>query len=372
MASNDITERKRAMDALKMSEQRYRELFENAYDMVYTHDLERNFTSFNKAAERITGYTLEEGLKMKVDQILPPEGLEQALKVAQMLITGEPVQLYELELIAKDGSRIPIEVSTSLMLDNGVPVGFQGIARDIGDRKRLQQQLIRSEKLAALGQLVSGVAHELNNPLTSIIGFTQLMLSRQMLDARSRQHLEIVSNEAERSRRIVRNLLSFARPEMPKREEVDVNNLLVSTLELRSYEMRVNNISLSHDLGQVPKVMADGNQLQQVFLNIIINAEQAILGRRQSGTITVRTWCKKAGHRQWAAITVADDGPGISPDHLDKVFDPFFTTKEVGKGTGLGLSISYGIIEEHSGKIRASNMPGGGAEFTIELPANID
>jgi two-component system NtrC family sensor kinase len=372
IASNDITERKRAIDALTLSEEMYRDLFENAYDIIYTHDLDRKFTSFNKAAERITGYTREEGTRLRVDDIVPPEKLEQALTIAQKLLTGESPPPYELELIARDGSRIPIEASTTLIMHKGVPIGFQGIVRDISDRKRLQQQLIRSEKLAALGQLVSGVAHELNNPLTSIIGFTQLMLSRQALDPKSKQHLEIVSHEAERSRRIVRNLLSFARPEMPKREDVDVNQLLTNTLELRSYEMRVNNISLVRQFGEIPRVMADGNQLQQVFLNIIINAEQAILAGRSSGGITVTSRHRHSGQIHWAVISIADDGPGITPDHLDRVFDPFFTTKEVGKGTGLGLSISYGIIEEHGGKIRAANLPSGGAEFTIELPANSD
>ncbi|HXG95137.1 MAG TPA: ATP-binding protein [Blastocatellia bacterium] len=238
--------------------------------------------------------------------------------------------------------------------------------------ERLKENLIHSERLATLGQLVSGVAHELNNPLTSVIGYTQLLLTTSTVNGKAHEWLEVVNREAERTRRIVQNLLSFSRQHKSKQTQVDINELLENTLELRAYEMRVNNIRVERQMQNIPKISADAHKLQQVFLNIIVNAEQAINEGECGGAITIKSQFYSAEGRERVRVEIADDGPGIAPEHINKLFEPFFTTKPAGKGTGLGLSISREIIEAHNGTIRVESAPGRGADFIIELPVRRD
>ncbi len=227
-----------------------------------------------------------------------------------------------------------------------------------------QNQLVQAEKMSAVGLLVSGVAHELNNPLAGVVGYSQLLLKADT-DDRVRRGLEKIAREAERCKKIVQNLQTFARKHAPQKDYVGVNGILESTLELRSYQLKVDNIEIVHDLDpELPKTMADFHQLQQVFLNIIINAHQAITSRGRGGRLTLRSRRRDDD----IVVELQDDGPGIPPDVVGRVFDPFFTTKEVGQGTGLGLSICYGIIQEHHGSVSARNAPEGGAVFTVELP----
>ena len=228
-----------------------------------------------------------------------------------------------------------------------------------------QHQLVQAEKMSALGLLVSGVAHELNNPLAGVVGYSQLLL-RGGADESVRKGLEKINREAERCKKIVQNLQTFARKRKPQKELVGVNGVLESTLELRAYQLKVDNINVETDLDpDLPMIQADFHQLQQVFLNIIINAHQAMMGTGRPGRLLVRT-----RHVQGTAmVEIEDNGPGILQEDLGRVFDPFFTTKEVGQGTGLGLSICYGIIEEHQGRISSHNAAdGGGAVFRVELP----
>ncbi len=227
-----------------------------------------------------------------------------------------------------------------------------------------QQLLLQSEKLAAVGQLISGIAHELNNPLTGVVGWTQYLMN-QPLGERVRRHLTTINEQAQRASKIVQNLLTFSRQHKPEQCPVEINDILESTLALRAYELRVNNIGVRRALAEdLPLIFADPHQLQQVILNLIINAEQAILSVRRSGTISIATQASGRSVR----VTVADDGPGIPPELLEQIFDPFFTTKPIGQGTGLGLSISFGIVQEHGGRIWAQSEPGGGARFLLELP----
>lgn len=233
-----------------------------------------------------------------------------------------------------------------------------------------QNQLLQSAKMAAIGQLVSGVAHELNNPLAGISGYSELLLNRDM-DERSRSGLKKIYNESQRATRIVRNLLSFARAQKPEKKPVSINELVSSTLELRNYELKVNNVTVRTDFAlTLPDTVADPFQLQQVFLNLINNAEQAILSAAKAGNLSVKT---RSNGRN-IIVTFSNDGPPISAEDIEQIFDPFFTTKDVGKGTGLGLSICYGIIVEHGGSISAqSPLPGSdkGVAFTIELPVSV-
>jgi two-component system NtrC family sensor kinase len=241
------------------------------------------------------------------------------------------------------------------------------VAKDISNEKLLQQQLIQSEKLSAIGELISGIAHELNNPLTGVMGYSQLLQMRGDLDERAKDSLVKINNLATRCQKIVQNLLSFARKQKPERTLASINEILERTVELRSYELQVNNIELLLELDpRLPRTIADAHQLQQVFLNVITNAEQAMLEASGRGKLTIRTRSDAAGGR--VVIEIADDGPGIPEQHLTRIFDPFFTTKEVGKGTGLGLSLAYGIIKEHAGNIYARSRLGEGSTFVIELP----
>ncbi len=228
-----------------------------------------------------------------------------------------------------------------------------------------QSQLVQAEKMSAVGLLVSGVAHELNNPLAGVVGYSQLLLRNDDVDERILRGLEKINREAERCKKIVQNLQTFARKHKPQKDHVGINGILEGALELRAYQLKVDNIEVVTDLQQdLPKTMGDFHQLQQVFLNIIINAHQAMASRGEGGSLIL---CSRRREDQ-IVVQIEDTGPGIPPGDLGKVFDPFFTTKEVGQGTGLGLSICYGIIEEHKGRISARNSPAGGAIFTVELP----
>jgi two-component system NtrC family sensor kinase len=280
-------------------------------------------------------------------------------------LQSEGLIVEEVELPEMGGT---FQVSVGPWYDkNNRLAGSIHVAKDISNEKLLQQQLIQSEKLSAIGELISGIAHELNNPLTGVMGYSQLLQMRGDLDERAKDSLVKINNLATRCQRIVQNLLSFARKQKPERTLTSINEIIERTVELRSYELQVNNIELLLELDPLlPRTIADAHQLQQVFLNVITNAEQAMLEAKGRGRLTIRTRNDNAGGR--VVIEIADDGPGIPEQHLTKIFDPFFTTKEVGKGTGLGLSLAYGIIKEHAGNIYARSRLGEGSTFVIELP----
>jgi two-component system NtrC family sensor kinase len=272
------------------------------------------------------------------------------------------------EEVALPGMGGVFQISVTPRFDkNNHLVGSIHVAKDISNEKQLQQQLIQSEKLSAIGELISGIAHELNNPLTGVMGYSQLLQLRKDLDDRAKDNLYKINNLALRCQKIVQNLLSFARKQKPERTLSDINEILEKTVELRSYELQVNNIEISRELDRsLPKTIADAHQLQQVFLNVLTNAEQAMLEAHGKGSLTIRT--RTNAQKNQIIVEIIDDGPGIPEAHLTRIFDPFFTTKEVGKGTGLGLSLSYGMIKEHGGNIYARSSIGKGSTFVIELP----
>jgi signal transduction histidine kinase len=228
----------------------------------------------------------------------------------------------------------------------------------------MQEQLMAQDRLASIGQLVSGVAHEINNPLTGIIGFSELLLQRDLPDD-VKADLKIVNDEAMRTAKIVKNLLTFARKQPEGKAPVDINEEIQRVLDLRNHEQKVNNIQvITRFASDLPQVMGNASQLQQVLFNIVINAEFFMLEAHQKGNLTITT--ERIGDFVRASFT--DDGPGIPEEHMRNLFTPFFTTKEVGKGTGLGLSICHGIITEHGGRIYAESELGKGATFVVELP----
>jgi signal transduction histidine kinase/CheY-like chemotaxis protein len=250
----------------------------------------------------------------------------------------------------------------------GRSIGWLEQYKDVTTERQGQTKMLQTEKMAALGHLVSGIAHELNNPLTTIMGYAQLLLGHgllpeQLIEARN------VYQEAERARRIVKNLLYFARENQPERTRVELNEVVERALALRSYELRLENIAVICELAtDLPPTMADPFQLQQVVLNLLVNAEQALLEARGQGQVQIRTSCITRSDGKRLRLEIADDGPGIALEIGSRIFDPFFTTKPPGVGTGLGLSIVYGIIHQHGGEVTFDSQPGAGAKFTIDLP----
>ena len=227
-----------------------------------------------------------------------------------------------------------------------------------------QQQVLQSAKLSALGELIAGVTHEINNPLTVIMGYSQL-LHRRISDEKIRQDLKKITDESERAAKIVQNLLSFARQEVPEKRQACINDIVSKVIDILSYDLKVSDVEIESDLlTDLPPVMVDANQLQQVFLNIVNNARHAMLEKEEPRRLNIRTYREGPMLR----VEFSDTGPGIDQEKMQRIFDPFFTTKPQGKGTGLGLSISYGIVKTHNGNIFARNNDAGGATFVIEFP----
>jgi two-component system NtrC family sensor kinase len=294
-------------------------------------------------------------------------------------LLGKPNALQDLLTATRRGERPAPLVARSERLKRAVRVNAARIpgaateqsvvvmVEDVTEQQALETQLVQSEKLAAVGQLVSGVAHELNNPLTSIAGLSEFLLEQKELGKKDRGHLQVIQEQAERAGRIVRNLLTFARKGAAERVPVDLNDVIRRTLSLTSYDLKLKDIQVERELsGALPDVFGDRHGLQQVVLNLVTNAAHAVAEnpRERPREITVSTWFDGQVH-----LRVADTGPGIPDEIAQSVFTPFFTTKEPGKGTGLGLSITYSIVESHGGQIMLeSRGPRGGAAFRVDLP----
>ncbi len=270
----------------------------------------------------------------------------------------------ELEML-RPARRVLERFARPVLDRDGLRLGWLELYYDVTGERQIQSKLLQTEKMAAVGQLVSGIAHELNNPLTSIMGYGQLLLAHGLNPVQFSEASKVF-HEAERARRIVKNLLYFARENEPERTRVNLNEIVERTLALRSYELRVEDILIECTLApDLPETMADPYQMQQVILNLLVNAEQSLLHGRGKGKVQIRTRRTEANR---IVVEVSDDGPGIPREIVSRIFDPFFTTKPAGLGTGLGLSIVYGIVKQHDGEVTAENQPAGGARFTVELP----
>jgi two-component system NtrC family sensor kinase len=284
-------------------------------------------------------------------------------------VAGRQVDNLDLQILRGDGRVGQFSVNLSPMRDEqGGVTSLVVVMTDVTDAATLQSKLMHAEKMAAVGQLVSGVAHEVNNPLTAILGFADLLMENPELPESARKDMRVILQEAQRTKQIVQNLLSFARQMPPQRRPVQLNTILRRTLQLRAYDFQSHGVEIIEQLDhELPHVVGDSHQLQQVFLNILNNAYDAVRETARPARIEIMT----AGIGSFVEVSFRDNGHGIS--HAERIFDPFFTTKEVGKGTGLGLSICYGIVHEHGGEILChNNTDAEGATFIVRLPATLE
>jgi two-component system NtrC family sensor kinase len=361
-------ENARLFQVVSRSQKEWETTFDAMQDCVSVHDTTGKIIRANLALAKRLKTTPPRIIGKYCSELYDPAGTGFSPCRHIRSLQAETLTVEQVELPVMGGT---YQISVGPWYDkNNRLAGSIHVAKDISNEKLLQQQLIQSEKLSAIGELISGIAHELNNPLTGVMGYSQLLQLRKDLDDRARDSLLKINNLALRCQRIVQNLLSFARKQKPERTLSDINEILEKTVELRNYELQVNDIDIVRDLDRsLSKTVADAHQLQQVFLNVVTNAEQAMLEAHGRGTLTIRTRQDQVNQR--IIIEIIDDGPGISEGILTRIFDPFFTTKDVGKGTGLGLSLSYGIIKEHGGNIYARSRVGEGSTFVIELPISI-
>ena len=361
----DVTERRKLERQLLQQEEFRRRLLESFPDLILVVDLQERYTFVSLRVRDLLGYQSEDLLGKKISET-EDHSPELAALYRDAASSAKPFGAAEYSARHRDGSWRTMRASASQLFDADAKLGGVIISvRDITTEKKLEQQIVQSERLAAMGAMIGGVAHELNNPLTSILGVSELLQDSQTTDA-ARKQIAILQQQARRAAEIVHNLTYFSRPPSPGKTPVNLGEVVERTLNLHAYSLRKNSITVDflREPG-LPYVEGDPHQLMQVFLNLILNAEQAIREARERGTLRIRLG--NTGESVWASFQ--DDGPGIPNDTLAGIFDPFYTTKRPGRGTGLGLSICKSVMKEHNGTIEAANAPGGGAVFTVTLRA---
>jgi PAS domain S-box-containing protein len=366
----DVTARRQMERQLHREQEFARRLIDNFPDLILVVDSTSHYTFVSPRCTDILGYELSETADMELGGRTHAEDLPILLALFNDILEGrQTFASLEIRVRHKLGEWRRIRFNFSPLADEtGKVEGVVLSGRDVTELKRLEEQLIQAEKLAAMGQMLAGVAHELNNPLTAILGVTELLREGQADQEVTKRQLEITHRQARRAARIVQNLLEFSRPASPQKKPVDLNSIIDRTLQLHEHSLHRNNVEVDfRPQPDFPGVIADANQLIQVFLNLVTNAEQAIREVRESGRIQIRF--TRVGSR--IAVTFQDDGVGIRPDSVQRLFDPFYTTKRPGGGTGLGLSICLSIVREHGGTIEAEALPAGGSAFTVYLPAAI-
>lgn len=353
--------------AVEQSAARYRDLYENANDFIGTLAIDGRMLSLNRAALEFFGYSADDLPRLTLRDLLPPGERSVAETLEQLHQSKMPANGLELRVLRSDRSTAIVEIRSRLVLDGDEPTAIHFIARDTTERHQLESQVRQGEKLAALGQLVAGAAHELNNPLAVVLGTTQLLL-RDPAAAHLNDDVRNIESAAQRAKHIVSQMLTFAREQEDVRGPVDVPLLIERVVQSSRTRLEQGQIALRVQVpSHIPAVWGDAYQLEQVLDNLLHNAAQALIDSSQPlRQISIIASTNDTRVR----ICVIDNGPGIAPQVLPRIFDPFFTTKEVGHGTGLGLSLVYGIVDKHGGTIYADSVVGQGATFTIELPAN--
>ena len=374
--AHERRERRRAEDALRVSEQRYRELFENATDMLFTLDLDGRFTSVNRACETITGYSREEALTLTLADVLDPEDAAVLSRLAGPALGNDRRRLVQVTVRGKDGRRIVTEVTWRPIVQDGRVSSIEAIARDLTERRRLEDQLRQAQKMEAVGRLAGGIAHDFKNLLMALTSYSDLLLER--LDARDplRSNAEGIRDAVMRAAGLTRQLLTFSRKQELRPAVIDLN-AVVADLEHLLRRLTGDEVAFSTVFASSgAPVLADRGQIEHVIMNLVVNARDAMPAGGDIEIATHRIALEspemdgypELAPGEYVALDVRDTGTGMSNDVLSHVFEPFFTTKEPGKGTGLGLSTAYGIVSQSGGGITVHSTPGQGTRFRVLLP----
>jgi PAS domain S-box-containing protein len=362
----DITEKRNMERELAQQEEFRARLLESFPDLILVVDLQERYTFVSSRVRDLLGYEPKEMLGKKISDL--EDHSPDLASLYRTLVSGQQAfSSAEYGARHRDGNWRTMRAAGSRLVDaEGKTTGVIISVRDITIERKLEQQVVQSERLAAMGAMIGGVAHELNNPLTSIMGVSELLQDTETNET-SRKQLAMLQQQARRAAEIVQNLTYFSRPPAPGKSRINVSEVVERTLNLHAYSLRKNSITVDFlkETG-LPYAMGDPHQLMQVFLNLIVNAEQAIREARDKGTLRIRMG--KGEGSVW--VSFHDDGPGIAKENLASIFDPFYTTKRPGRGTGLGLSICKSVMKEHSGSVEAANAPDGGAVFAGTLPVS--
>lgn len=351
-----------------------RNLIFSAVDGVIAADKKGNILIFNETAVDVFGYTVDEALsKLNIRDIYPENTVYEVMQKLRSDEFGGNGKLrqYQVNIIHKNGEAIPIRLNAAIVYEEEREAATIGFFHDLREELRIKRelentqiQLLQAEKMASLGKLAAGVAHQLNNPLGGITLFAKLIMEEYDLEKNAKEDLQRILKDAERCRDTVKELLEFSRQTHYFKQPCDINKALSRTLFLLEDQTLFQNIKINRDLAlSLPPVQADVQQLNHLFMNIVLNAAEAMEGK---GELSARSYLLPGGDR--VCIEISDTGPGIPGEILPHIFEPFFTTKEQGKGTGLGLSLVYSIVENHEGNIKARSNPGEGTTFIIELP----
>jgi PAS domain S-box-containing protein len=362
----DITERRKMERQLAQQEEFRARLLESFPDLILVVDLEERYTFVSSRARDLLGYEPQNMLRKKISE-LDDHSPELAALYHNIVSGKEVFASAEYGARHRDGNWRTMRAAGSQLVDADAKIsGVIVSVRDITLERKLEQQVVQSERLAAMGAMIGGVAHELNNPLTTIMGVSELLQDTETNEG-SRKQLGMLQQQARKAAEIVQNLTYFSRPPAPGKSRINLVEVVERTLNLHAYSLRKNSITVDFlkEAG-VPYALGDPHQLMQVFLNLIVNAEQAIREARDKGTLRIRLG--KGDNSVW--VSFHDDGPGIPKENLASIFDPFYTTKRPGRGTGLGLSICKSVMKEHNGSVEAANSPDGGAVFTVTLPVS--
>jgi PAS domain S-box-containing protein len=352
-------------EELSKSEEKYRRIFEGSMDIIMVLDMQGRFLDINPAGLSTLGYASNDELISEAtfaDLIVPPPDPHHLME--EVAAAGFRKDL-ECRVQNREGEILTwlLSLTVSRKTDGEIG-GFEGIAKDITHRKKIEQQLLQADRLASLGELSAGVAHEVNNPLGMILGYAQLLLRSEPEDTQNFQDLKVIEKHARNCKIIVEDLLKFARNVETRKGVLQVNDALREVVAVVDHQFKLDNVTIETKLdASMPSLYADGEKLKQVFMNLLMNARQAMEGQ---GLIRISTDHDPV--RNQISVTVEDTGSGIHPKIMKKIFDPFFTTKPTGEGTGLGLSVSYGIVKDHHGEIDVQSTPGKGSRFTITFP----
>jgi PAS domain S-box-containing protein len=369
-------EREQKERALRQSEERFQELFENAKDIIFTLDLEGNLNSLNQSAVDVMGWSKDEALKLNIKNLVAPEHHNLCRQMMQRIVNEEPLQQFEITLIRKDGKKILLDTSARLIQSDGRKTGVQGIARDVTERRHLENMVRQSQKLDAIGRLSGGLAHDFNNLLCVISGHTELLSERLEAQHQGTKNLIQIKKAVDSASALVRQLLAFSRKQVISPQILDLNTIVVEVEKLLG-RLIGDHIEFSYSLHPaLSRVRVDPIQVEQIIVNLVLNARDAM---PQGGKISIETgnadigegFSSKGAHvppGKYVVLVVSDNGSGMDEHTQNRIFEPFYTTKELGKGTGLGLATVYGIVKQSGGTIWVYSEPGQGSTFKIYFP----